>query len=233
MTFSPRLLLILLISLLTVSAGCSSSSRNLEFKDHSGAITPKAYADDTVTPKAYDGGTAAPRAYADTTVTPKAHTDDTATAQSSAKNSPYASSYYGGYYERHGIGKSFDASRWSEAELQAASFLHASNIYFYFDSSALTSDAKAVLRQKAERLKAFPQLYVLIAGHSDERGTDKYNIDLGERRAKAAYNYLVSLGVPATQLSTTSFGKRFPAVSGQNEEAWSKNRRDEFLVAKP
>lgn len=202
---SPRLLIILLSALLIVSAGCSAS--------------------------ASDPGSGSPaeaREYA-RPVTPKAYIDDYGTDE----KAPRASAYYGGYHERYGLGAGFDASGWSPDEIRAASFIHASNIYFHFDSFALTGDAKEVLRQKAARMKAFPQLHALVAGHSDERGSDDYNLRLGERRAKAVRDYLVSLGVPASQLETVSFGKRFPVSLGSDEKAWSQNRRDEFMVSKP
>lgn len=160
-------------------------------------------------------------------VTPKAHLDD-----NGAESAPRETAYYGGYHERFGLGAPFDSGAWSEDELRAASFIHASNIYFHFDSAVLTEGAKEVLRQNAVRMKAFPQLHTLIAGHSDERGSDEYNMRLGKRRARSAYNYLISLGVPSSQLATVSFGKRFPAVQGSNEDAWSRNRRNEFMVSR-
>lgn len=205
MNNSPRLLAILALAILMVSAGCSAScppgQARLTGQERQYPITPKPYIDDK---PPLEGGR------------PVSGSD----------------SYYGGYYER-GVGTRFDASRWSPDELKAASFIHASNIYFHFDSSALTQDARAVLSQKAARIKAFPQLHVVIGGHSDERGSDEYNMRLGERRAKAAYNYLIQLGVPSRQLATQSFGKRFPVATGGGETSWSQNRRDEFLVSKP
>jgi len=121
---------------------------------------------------------------------------------------------------------------WNNAELEAAKFLYSAPIYFYYDSAALTNDAKAVLRQKAERLKSFTQFRMTIAGYCDERGTDEYNLDLGARRAKAAYDYLRSLGVVSVQLETVSYGNRNPAFPGNDENAWSRNRRCEFTVNK-
>lgn len=157
-------------------------------------------------------------------VTPKAYIDD---------NSVDGPAYYGDYRQRYGLGSGFDPSGWSEAEIQAASYIHGPKIYFHFDSAALSDEAKAVLRQKAARIKAFPQLHILIAGHSDERGSDAYNLRLGERRAQAARDYLIGQGVPAAQLGTVSYGKRFPAAPGNGERSWSQNRRDEFMVSKP
>ena len=82
-------------------------------------------------------------------------------------------------------------------------------------------------------MKQVPQLRVIIEGHCDERGTEEYNLALGERRARAAYEFLLNLGVSAGQMEMVSFGKLHPAVSGSGEAAWSKNRRDEFKVSKP
>lgn len=123
------------------------------------------------------------------------------------------------------------ASGLSSAENQAATALRGSDIYFYFDSAVLTDSAQAVLRQKAQILKENPRLRVILEGHCDERGTDKYNMNLGSRRAKAAHDYLVNLGVPQNQLQVVSFGKMHPAVSGQGENVWSQNRRVAFDVS--
>ena len=121
---------------------------------------------------------------------------------------------------------------WSSAEIETAKFLYSAPIYFYYDSAALTNDAKAVLKQKAERLKSFTQFKMTIAGHCDERGTDEYNLNLGTRRAKATFDYLRSLGVISLQLETVSYGNRNPAVPGAGENAWSQNRRCEFIINK-
>jgi len=103
-------------------------------------------------------------------------------------------------------------------------------IYFDYDKYDLKADARDGLNRKAAWLNANPGLSVLVEGHCDERGTNEYNLALGERRAKAAYNFLVTLGVPADRLSVISYGEEMPAELGQNEEAWAKNRRDEFKV---
>lgn len=105
-------------------------------------------------------------------------------------------------------------------------------VYFEFDKFDLKAESKEVLKQKAEVMKKFPSIRVLVEGHCDERGTQEYNLALGERRARAAYEYLVMLGVNAGQLEMISYGKERPAVEGHGEAAWSKNRRDEFKVIK-
>lgn len=121
----------------------------------------------------------------------------------------------------------------SESERQAAMTIGNGIIYFNYDSFDLSEQAKSILTQKVPVIKEFPQLRVTIEGHCDERGTEEYNLALGERRARAAYEYLVNLGVPASQMEMVSFGKLHPAVHGSGEAAWSKNRRDEFKVYKP
>ena len=82
----------------------------------------------------------------------------------------------------------------------------------------------------AELLKRYPSWVVTIEGHCDERGTAEYNLALGERRALAARNYLVTLGIPATGLRTVSYGKEFPFDPGRSEEAYAKNRRAHFVL---
>lgn len=98
-------------------------------------------------------------------------------------------------------------------------------VFFGFDKSSLTSDAREVLAAQADFLKANPGVTVTIEGHADERGTREYNLALGERRANSAKNYLVALGVAEGRIRTTSYGKERPAVLGHNEFAWSQNRR--------
>ena len=117
-------------------------------------------------------------------------------------------------------------------ERQAAAQISNGIIFFEFDSYDLRADSKSVLSQKAAVLKQFPQLRVVIEGHCDERGTEEYNLALGERRARAAFEFLLNLGIPASQMDMVSFGKMHPAVLGSNEAAWAQNRRDEFKVTK-
>lgn len=105
-------------------------------------------------------------------------------------------------------------------------------IYFAFDSYELSEEAKDILKKKAEILLKYPEIKMVIEGHCDERGTDEYNLALGERRAKAAYDYLILLGVEADRLSIVSYGEEKPVDARHNEEAWAKNRRDEFRVVK-
>jgi peptidoglycan-associated lipoprotein len=98
-------------------------------------------------------------------------------------------------------------------------------VFFAYNSSDLSSEGRATLEKQAQWLQKYPNVAVTIEGHADERGTREYNLALGERRAQAVKNYLVSLSVPESRLNTISYGKERPAVNGSNEEAWSKNRR--------
>ena len=103
-------------------------------------------------------------------------------------------------------------------------------VYFDFDKYDIKAEYRDMLQQKAELMKQYPSIRVRIEGNCDDRGTQEYNLALGERRARAVYEYLLALGVPADQMDTISFGKERPAVLGNNEAAWAKNRRDEFVV---
>lgn len=118
----------------------------------------------------------------------------------------------------------------AEARRAAASGLQ--RIHFEFDRSDLTEEAKQILVNNAGLLRAAPQVNVLIEGHTDERGSDEYNLALGERRAISARNFLVSLGVAAERLRIISYGEEMPIALERNEEAWAKNRRAEFKISR-
>src|SRR5712692_1919285 len=104
-------------------------------------------------------------------------------------------------------------------------------VFFAFDSFDLRPDARATLKTNADWLKANPSARVEIEGHCDERGTSEYNLALGAKRAQAAKEYLVSLGIPADRLSTISYGEELPVCKEQSEDCWQKNRRDRFVIA--
>ena len=104
-------------------------------------------------------------------------------------------------------------------------------VFFAFDSSAISSDAAEALKSQAKWLKKHEQVKVVVQGYCDERGTREYNLALGERRANAVKQYLVSKGVAADRISTISYGKERPAVLGSNEAAWAQNRRAVTVVA--
>ena len=113
---------------------------------------------------------------------------------------------------------------------QVVKTISANKIYFDFDSFELKPEARDILQEKAELLKKYKNLRLVIEGHCDERGTEEYNLALGERRARAAYEFLILLGVESNRMQIVSYGEEFPADPGHNETAWAKNRRDEFKV---
>lgn len=105
-------------------------------------------------------------------------------------------------------------------------------IFFEFDRYDLTPEAKIVLERKAKWLRANPTYKVRIEGHCDERGTNEYNLALGDRRANAAKSYLINLGIEPERISTISYGEERPLDPRHTEEAYSKNRRAEFKLIK-
>jgi peptidoglycan-associated lipoprotein len=102
--------------------------------------------------------------------------------------------------------------------------------YFDYDSYDLRDDARSALATDAEWLKKFPTIQILIEGHCDERGTNEYNLALGERRANAAKDYLVSLGVDGGRVKTVSYGEERPACTDSEESCWTKNRRAHLVI---
>jgi len=114
----------------------------------------------------------------------------------------------------------------SAAQLQSV----LNSIYFDFDSSGLSDAARSTLAGNAATLMKETSEKIRIEGNCDERGSAEYNLALGERRAKAAQQYLITMGVKPDRISIVSYGKEKPAVQGSDEAAWAKNRRDEFVV---
>ena len=104
------------------------------------------------------------------------------------------------------------------------------DIYFDFDKYDLRTDARTTLDRKASFLNQNSSVRVQIEGHTDERGTNEYNLALGERRANAAKQYLTTAGISAGRLSTISYGEERPLDPGHNEAAWARNRRDHFVI---
>ncbi len=137
-----------------------------------------------------------------------------------------------------------DAYRRAEAERQARlaalasseqvrgeiRAFEAENIQFDFDKSELKPEARAILVKKAEWLRSNPEFSVRVEGHCDERGTNEYNLALGERRANSAWKFLNALGISGNRMTTISYGEERAADPRHNETAWSKNRRDEFKL---
>ena len=128
----------------------------------------------------------------------------------------------------------------SEEDMKAAEAMRAAeqaknqflndHIYFSFDSAELSLMAQETLKQKAAWLRDNPSAVVTIEGNCDERGTNEYNLALGERRAESARAYLVDLGISASRLSTISYGEERPLDPRHDEEAWAKNRNDQFKL---
>lgn len=106
------------------------------------------------------------------------------------------------------------------------------DVHFDYDQATLTEQARAILDRHAAWLKSHPSAKVMVEGHCDERGTVEYNLALGDRRARAARDYLVSAGVASEALRTTSYGKERPLDTGSNEAAWARNRRAHFGVSR-
>lgn len=103
-------------------------------------------------------------------------------------------------------------------------------VFFALDSEQIDAQGQAALQNNAQILKQYPTWVLTIEGHCDERGTPEYNLALGERRAIAARDYLVSLGIAPDRLKTVSYGNEFPFDPGHSEEAYAKNRRAHFVV---
>ena len=103
-------------------------------------------------------------------------------------------------------------------------------VYFNFDSYALSDEARLALIKDAEEIKRQNLAKVRIDGNCDERGSDEYNLALGEKRAKSALKYLVAMGIPAGRLAFISYGKEKPVDQGHSEASWAKNRRDDLVI---
>lgn len=131
--------------------------------------------------------------------------------------------------------KALEAERLAEEEakrvaMMALNMFQSEDLYFEFDSAVLTPMSQEVLQRKAEWMNENADGTVIIEGHCDERGTSAYNLALGERRADAAKDFLVNLGVAADRVTTISYGEEKPVDPAKNEEAWAKNRRAHFVV---
>ena len=103
-------------------------------------------------------------------------------------------------------------------------------VFFEFDSAVLGADSRRTLDRQADWLRLFPEIALVLEGHADERGTREYNLALGERRANAVREYLITQGVGPSRLRTISYGKERPYALGHNEEAWALNRRSVSVI---
>jgi peptidoglycan-associated lipoprotein len=104
-------------------------------------------------------------------------------------------------------------------------------VRFNYDEATLSDEARATLDKHAQWIQAHPTLHIRVEGHCDERGTVEYNLALGDKRAQAARDYLVSRGVPASRLAAVSYGKERPLDTGHNEASFARNRRAHFAVS--
>jgi peptidoglycan-associated lipoprotein len=104
------------------------------------------------------------------------------------------------------------------------------DIHFDFDKYDILPEDAQILKENADLLARYPRVKIQVEGHCDERGTNEYNLALGERRANAAKKYLVSLGISADRISSISYGEEKPLDTGHNEEAWARNRRGHFVI---
>ena len=123
-----------------------------------------------------------------------------------------------------------DTSAEERAILAARNMFLSEDVYFEFDKSTLDSMSQDILSRKADWMRDNSDVVVSIEGHCDERGTNEYNLALGEKRAESAKSFLVDLGIEAYRISTVSYGEERPVDTGQNEEAWAKNRRAHCLI---
>jgi peptidoglycan-associated lipoprotein len=135
---------------------------------------------------------------------------------------------------RPGGEEPLDTPKFSEMAAQAISEgrTHApmQPIYFDYDSSSIREDQRARIERNAAFLRDNPHVSVRIEGNCDDRGTNEYNMALGERRAMSAKNYLINLGIEANRIIQVSYGEEKPLATGNNERAWAQNRRDDFVI---
>lgn len=143
------------------------------------------------------------------------------------------------------MGEDIDVSDLSDGGIDAAnraalesmtadeSFFASYTIYFGFDSAVVQASERTKIEAVAAHLQSSPTHGVRVAGHCDERGTEGYNMSLGERRAQSVREYLVNLGISPSRIGTISWGEQRPAVEGRTEAAYGKNRRAEFILLRP
>ncbi len=120
-----------------------------------------------------------------------------------------------------------------EAERSRVMSIVAERVHFDFDKSNIRPDAEPVLQRKVSVLREYPGIKLRIEGHCDERGSNEYNLALGQRRAESVRRYLMSYGLDAGRFQMISYGEERPLVNAQNEQAWAQNRRADFVVTDP
>lgn len=156
------------------------------------------------------------------TPTPRAGQDDAARRQQELQGSVEEK-------ERRAVEESMRRQFGTQTMLTQEDFL-SQDVQFAYDSYTLSDEAKSILEQKASWMTTRPDVSVQIEGHCDERGTIAYNLALGERRANTVKQYVTTLGIPSTRLTTISYGEEFPLDPKHNEEAWARNRRAHFAI---
>ncbi len=123
-----------------------------------------------------------------------------------------------------------EEARRREAERSRVVSIVTERVFFDFDRSDIRSDMESILQRKVSVLREYPGIVVRIEGHADERGSNEYNLALGQRRAEAVRRYLLSYGLEAGRFATISYGEERPLVRASNEQAWAQNRRDDFAI---
>ena len=163
---------------------------------------------------------------------PQPNADSLAAAERARADSAAADSARRAQEEAERIARQREADSAAAAAAATAEVRNmlAAMIHFDFDKAVLRPDDQGALDQKVAILTANPDLRIRISGHCDERGSDEYNLALGNRRATAAKNYLVSHGVDASRIETASYGEERPVAMGHDEDSWAQNRRDEFEI---
>jgi peptidoglycan-associated lipoprotein len=164
------------------------------------------------------------------TPTPTTNADSIAAAEKARQDSIDAARRAAEEAERLARQRTADSLAALGRSSEAVRTMLATMIHFDFDKSNIRSGDAQVLDQKVAILQVNPDARIRISGHCDERGSDEYNLALGNRRATSAKQYLVSHGVDAGRVETTSYGEERPVDSAHAEDAWAKNRRDEFDI---
>ena len=167
-----------------------------------------------------------------TTTAPAPNADSIAAAERARADSAAADSARRAQEEAERIARqrAADSAAAASGAMTEVRNMLAAMIHFDFDKSALRSDDQAALDQKVSILQANSAVRIRISGHCDERGSDEYNLALGNRRATAAKQYLVSHGIDAGRIETVSYGEERPVATGHDEASWAQNRRDEFEI---
>lgn len=165
------------------------------------------------------------------TPTPAPNADSIAAAERARADSAAADSARRAQEEAERIARqrAADSAAAAGAVTEVRNML-AALIHFDYDKSALRADDQSALDQKVAILQANSAVRIRISGHCDERGSDEYNLALGNRRATAAKQYLVSHGIDAGRIETVSYGEERPIATGHDEDSWAQNRRDEFEI---